>query len=315
MTLERELIEWLEKKLPGNSRLEVGLGDDAAVFTRFAQDQQLVVTTDLLTDGVDFLIDHVDPEQIGHKALGVNLSDLAAMAAKPVAAFVSLVLPHSGTERLSVLELAKGLYRGMMPLAEKFEVTIAGGDTNTWDGPLAISITALGETTRRGPLQRSEGLPRDHLLVTGHLGGSILGRHLQVEPRVNEALLMHERYDLHAGIDISDGLALDVSRLAKACGVGAMLDIAGLPVSDAAHILATQDGRSAVEHALSDGEDFELVLAVPAADATRILQEQPLAVPITRIGELIEESGLWQVDSAGQRIPLEPKGYQHGGSK
>ena len=287
------------------------MGDDAAVLK--GEGGKQVVTTDLLTDGVDFLIDEVTPEQIGHKALGVNLSDLAAMAARPVAVFVSLVLPRRGTERLAALDLAKGIYRGMLPLAERFGVTIAGGDTNTWDGRLAISLTALGETTSHGPLVRSGGQVGDQLLVTGQLGGSILGRHLQVEPRVGEALLLNEKYELHAGIDISDGLALDVSRLAKASGSGAVLNPSTLPLSAAALELSKKDHRSPIEHALTDGEDFELVLAVPSEVASRLLQEQPLAVSLTRIGELVEQPGLWQLDAAGKQTPLEPRGYEHGG--
>lgn len=309
MSLERDLIAWIRENVPGSDALEVGLGDDAAVIKTSASQ---VVTTDLLTDGVDFLIEEVTPEQIGHKALGVNLSDLAAMASRPVAVFVSLVLPRVGTSRLSALELALGIYRGMLPMAAKHQVTIAGGDTNSWDGPLAISITAIGETTSRGPLTRSGGKPGDRLLVTGQMGGSILGRHLQVQPRIDEALRLNEQFELHAGIDISDGLALDAARLAEASGVGAILDLSTIPVSDAAHTLSQSDGRSALEHALADGEDFELLIAVPTEAAERLLQEQPISVSLTPIGELTEQSGLWQRNAAGELSPLEPQGYQHG---
>ena len=314
MSLERDLLAWLHEHLPASGQHTVGLGDDAAVLASFDQ-AGVVVTTDMLTDGIDFLLEQVDPRRVGHKSLGVNLSDLAAMAAEPIAAFVSLVLPRQGCGRQSPFELAVGLYRGMMPLAEKLGVEIAGGDTNSWDGPLAISITAIGKTTSRGPLSRSGAQVGDQLLVTGQLGGSILGRHLQVEPRVAEALLLHERYELHAAIDVSNGLALDVSRLAEASLAGAVLDLAAIPVADAARRLSKKDGRLAVEHALGDGEDFELVLAVPKQEAARILGGQPLEVPITKIGELIETRGLWQVNPAGERVPLAASGYEHKGDK
>ncbi len=310
LSLERELLAWLHENLPACGRHSIGLGDDAAVLTGFDR-AGVVVTTDMLTEGVDFLLEEVEPRQVGHKALGVNLSDLAAMAAEPVAVFVSLVLPRQGCQRRSPLELAVELYRGMLPLAERFEVEIAGGDTNTWDGPLAISITAVGKPTPRGPLARGGGSVGDQLLVTGQLGGSILGRHLEVEPRVREALLLHARYALCAGIDISDGLALDVSRLAEASHVGAVLELGAIPVADAACRLAKRDGRSAVEHALSDGEDFELVFAVPRQVATQILREQPLDTPIARIGELVEARGLWQVGANGAHVPLAAAGYEH----
>ena len=200
----------------------------------------------------------------------------------------------------------------MLPLAERFGTTIAGGDTNTWDGPLAISITAIGQTTACGPLTRSGGQLGDQLLVTGTLGGSILGRHLHVEPRVREALLLHKQYELQAGIDISDGLALDVSRLAKASGLGALLDLAAVPVSADAEALSKQDDLPALEHALGDGEDFELVLAVPQKVAEQLLLEQPLGVSLTRIGELVSDAGLWQLRADGGRLPLAPHGFEHG---
>ncbi|MCG8448269.1 MAG: thiamine-phosphate kinase [Pirellulales bacterium] len=313
MTLESELLAWLRENLSPNPRLAVGFGDDAAVLAGNTT-AETVVTTDMLTEGVDFFLHEVDPRQIGHKALGVNLSDLAAMAARPVAVLVSLVLPRDGSNQLSALELAIELYHGLLPLAERFGTAIAGGDTNTWDGPLAISITALGETTQRGPLQRTGAQLGDQLLVTGRLGGSILGRHLQVEPRIEEALLLHERYPLHAAIDVSDGLALDVSRLAAASRCGALLDTEAIPVAQAAEQLSQRDGRTPLEHALGDGEDFELVLAVPQQAAEQMLAEQPLQISLTRIGEIIESPGLWQRNVAGERTALQPHGYEHRGN-
>ncbi len=314
MSIEEDLIAWLKANLPTSPRLDIGLGDDAAVLNGYCESNP-VVTTDMLTDGVDFVLEEIDPRQAGHKALAVNLSDLAAMAAKPVAAFVSLVLPRHGSGKLSATELAIILYEGMLPLAERLGIVIAGGDTNTWNGLLAISITAIGETTSRGPLKRSGAQPGDQLLVTGRLGGSILGRHLAVEPRVAEAIVLHERYPLHAGIDISDGLALDTSRLAEASGVGAILDLPAIPLAEDALRLSDRDGRSAIEHALGDGEDFELMLSVPDEAAQKLLRDQPLSVLITRIGEIVADAGLWQLDESGKRMPLAPLGYQHQGAK
>jgi thiamine-monophosphate kinase len=265
-----------------------------------------------VTDQVDFVLAEVQPAHIGHKALGVNLSDLAAMAAEPVAAVVSLVLPRDGAGGLSALELAVELYRGMLPLAETFNLAIAGGDTNIWDGPLAISVTAIGRTTARGPLLRSGARPGDHLIVTGSLGGSILGRHLRVEPRIREALLLNERYELRAGMDISDGLALDASRLAAASGCGVALRLDAIPCAKDAVRLAAASRKSPIEHALGDGEDFELLLAAAPDVVDQILRDQPLNVPISRIGQCIADRGLWQVDEAQQVKPLASTGYQHG---
>jgi len=308
--MEHEFVRWLASRLPPSRHLRLGLGDDAAVL-RWSVNGEAVLTTDAVTDGVDFLLSDVEPALVGHKALGVNLSDLAAMAAEPVAVLVSLVLPRGGVRGLSALELAEELYVGMLPLADRFDVAIAGGDTNTWEGRLVISVTAVGRTTERGPLTRSGARPGDELLVTGALGGSILGRHLHVEPRVREALVLHDQYPLHAGIDVSDGLALDASRLAAASGCGVALQLGAIPVSTDALRLARSTGRLPLDHALGDGEDFELLLAVKPEAAEQIVQDQPVGVPITRIGLFVEQPGLWQLADNGGLLPLNAAGYEH----
>jgi thiamine-monophosphate kinase len=303
--MEAEFHRWLRKHVPSHPRLPLGLSDDAAVLQRSGA-ADLVVTTDLLSDGVDFRLSEVDPRRVGRKALAVNLSDLAAMAARPVAATISIALPRGGVAGLSPLQLAIAIYEGLLPLAEEFGLAIAGGDTNTHDGPLVISVTAFGEVTPRGALTRSGGRAGDRLLVTGELGGSIRGHHFDFTPRVREALLLHERYELHAGMDISDGLALDLSRLSTASRCGAVIDHHRVPLSSVA-----REMPDPLQSALTDGEDFELLLAVPPAVADVILAEQPLECPLTAIGELIAEPGLWQQDGTGHRTPLEPKGWQH----
>jgi thiamine-monophosphate kinase len=291
-----------------------------------------VVTVDLLTDGVDFELEKIDARRAGHKALAVSLSDLAAMAARPVAAFVAVALPRHGG-----MALAEQLYEGMAALAARHKTTIAGGDTNSWDGPLVISTTAIGEVTGRGPLLRSGAKPGDRIIVTGEFGGSILGKHLDFEPRVAEALLLNDRYELHAGIDCSDGLSLDLSRVAKESGCGAALNLEKIQVSAAACIkgsglifdaekvgtpnIAKVENESrprphesrSLFAALGDGEDFELILAVPPADAARMLVDQPLSpLRLTDIGEFIVEPGLWESIPDGTRRPLAPRGWEHG---
>lgn len=303
--MEQQFIDWLRQRLPASPFLRVGVGDDAAVL-QWAAGRDMVITTDAVTDQIDFRLAEITPEQVGHKALGVNLSDLAAMAAEPVAAVVSLVLPRDGA-----LDLAIGVYRGLLPLAERFGVTIAGGDTNVWDGALVASITAIGRTTDRGPLTRSGARPGDALVATGSFGGSILGRHLAVEPRVREALQLHADYKLHAGMDVSDGLALDASRLAAASGCGVALDLDSIPISLDAEQLARESGRTPLDHALGDGEDFELLLAVPAVEAERLVREQPLNTPVTRVGGFVEEPGLWRREPGGALTRLEPTGFLH----
>ena len=305
--MEFEWITHLRRRIRAHPAVPLGIGDDAALVLLGAG-SGCVVTVDMLTDGVDFRLAEADPRAVGRKALAVNLSDLAAMAAQPVAGVVALALPRKGG-----MALAEALYDGLLPLADRYDVAIAGGDTNTWEGPLVISITLLGKVGPRGPLVRGGARPGDRIVVTGAFGGSILGRHFDFEPRVREALLLAERYRLHAGIDVSDGLSIDLARLASESGCGAVLWPHAVPVADDAQRLADRmaDGSTALDHALADGEDFELILAVEPHEAERMLAEQPLTVPLTGIGEFVPERGLWQVDAAGRRSPLAPKGYEH----
>ncbi len=305
--MEAELISLLRHRIPPHPAVELGLGDDAAVVR--TRSDRIVMTVDMLMDGVDFHLSAVEPWRVGRKALAVNLSDLAAMAAAPLAGVVALALPRQGG-----MDLAIGLYDGILPLADRYGLAVSGGDTNSWDGPLALSITLLGEPTARGPLRRDGARPGDRIVVSGAFGGSILGRHLDFEPRVSEALRLVERYELHAGIDVSDGLSLDLARLAEESRCGVLVDLASVPISPDAERLAAQvtDGPTALDHALSDGEDFELILAVPPAEAERMIAEQPLDIPLSIIGTAIEPAGLWREDRSGARIALIPRGYQHG---
>jgi thiamine-monophosphate kinase len=305
--MESEFLGWLQQRLRTSPRAPLGLRDDAA-WLRLGAAGGCVLTTDMLMDGVDFQLACTDARRAGRKALAVNLSDLAAMAASPRAALVSLALPRAGGRRL-----AEQLYEGLLALADEYDVTIAGGDTNSWDGPLVISVTAVGEATSRGVLQRSGGRPGDVVVVTGTFGGSILGRHLDFSPRVREALHLHSRYELHAGIDVSDGLSLDLARLAEASGCGAVIEPRHVPIAREVQQLVNAEGpgKSPLAHALSDGEDFELIVALSPEEAARLLREQPLEVPLTAIGTLTSELGLWEQVDAAHRVPLAPQGYLH----
>ena len=301
--MESEFIAWLRSRLPSSPILRLGPGDDAAIL-RLGHFAECVVTVDMLNDGVDFHLGRDEPRRIGRKSLAVNLSDLAAMAAKPLAIVVAVVLPTHGGR-----ELAVELVEGMLPLAERYQVAIAGGDVNSWDGPLAISITAIGQVTEHGPLLRSGARPGDRIIVTGAFGGSILGHHLDFEPRMHEALRLNADYPLHAGIDVSDGLARDLAHICEESNVGAIVDVDRLPISPAAYQM--NDGRSPLVHALGDGEDFELVLAVPPDVARDLIESQPIGVPLTDIGEFTVELEFRQRNSNGQLAMLEPTGFEH----
>lgn len=311
--MEREWLESLRTRLVPRPPVTIGVGDDAAAI-ECRSDEEIVVTTDLLSDEVDFVVGTVSPERIGHKALAVNLSDLAAMGARPVAAFVSLCLPHEGAR-----ELAEGLYRGVLALADRLDCQIAGGDTNSWSGKLVTSVTAIGAVPKGSAWKRSGASPGDWLLATGSFGGSLIGRHLDVEPRVREALALRELLNVRAAIDVSDGLSLDAARLADASGFGVALDLDRIPISPDAERAAAADstGRSPLDRALSDGEDFELLLAVAPQEGATFLAERSdiLGAPIRKIGEFVAERGLWSVShDAPMLVPLTPRGWEHGAS-
>src|SRR5438034_506976 len=252
-TGEFAYIDWLRSRTPADPRVLIGPGDDTAAL-RLSPTAATLVTTDMLLEGSCFLLDEAGPRRVGRKAMAVNLSDIAAMAGRPVAAVVSVGLPRGERRGVSPTWIAQELYTGLREVADAFDTALVGGDTNSWDGPLAISVTIVGEATGRGPVRRSGARPGDWIFITGPLGGSIRGHHLDFTPRVREALQLHAAVELHAMIDISDGLAADLAHICEESGCGAVLRAEAIPIADAASIMA--DGKPALEHALGDGEDF-----------------------------------------------------------
>ena len=306
---EFAFIDWLRQRTPLGERVLLGPGDDTAIV-RWPSAANCLITTDMLLEGSCFRLAETHPgalgagtaRQIGRKAMAVNLSDIAAMAGVPVAAVVSVGLPRRGGR-----SLAEELYLGLREMADAFATAIVGGDTNSWDGPLVINVALLGEATPRGAVRRKGARAGDLLMVTGPLGGSLLGKHLDFTPRVREALALHAIVDLHAAIDISDGLAADVAHLCAESACGAVLYTDAIPIADAARAMG--DERTPLEHALGDGEDFELVFAVAPADAETLLRAPPIH-GLSLIGECIGAAGLWLQEN-GQRRPLPPLGYVH----
>jgi thiamine-monophosphate kinase len=312
MTDEFAFIDWLRRRTPAARRVQVGPGDDAAAVS-WPASTSCLVTTDMLLEGSCFTLEGspiqvpgvapASPRRVGRKAMAVNLSDIAAMAGAPVAAVVAVGLPKRGGRAL-----AEELYLGLREVADAFDTPIVGGDTNSWDGPLTLSVTVFGEPGPSGVILRSGAAPGDWLLVTGPLGGSILGKHLDFTPRVREAQRLAASVSLRAMMDVSDGLAADVAKLCAESGCGAVLRAESVPIADAACRMG--DAKSPLEHALGDGEDFELVFAVRPDDARWLLREQPVpGVTLVAVGECVE-SGLW-LEEGGQRRPLEPSGWAH----
>jgi thiamine-monophosphate kinase len=295
-------IDWVRRHTPHDPRILIGPGDDTAAL-HWPSGKPLLVTTDMLLEGSCFRLAEAGPRRVGRKAMAVNLSDIAAMAGKPIAAVVSVGLPREGGRAL-----AEELYRGLREMADAFGTAIIGGDTNSWEGPLVMSVTVLGEATERGPVRRSGTRPGDWLFVTGPLGGSIRGKHLDFTPRVREALALHAAVPLRAMIDISDGLAADVNHLCEESRCGAVLRAESIPITSEARTL--NDGRAPLDHALSDGEDFELAFAVTPEDGHTLLATQPVAgITLAHVGEFVE-AGLW-LEEGETRRALPPAGYVH----
>src|SRR5579871_3911035 len=168
---EFAFIDWVRRQTPADARVLIGPGDDTAAL-RLTPGAPCLVTTDMLLEGSCFRLAEAGAYRVGRKAMAVNLSDIAAMAARPVAAVVSVGLTREGGRALG-----EELYRGLRDAADAFATPIIGGDTNSWDGPLVISVTLLGEATPRGAVRRAGARAGDWLFVTGPLGGSILGKH------------------------------------------------------------------------------------------------------------------------------------------
>lgn len=297
---ERELIGWLQHRIPRGRGVLRGIGDDAAVLRGFPG--RVLFTCDMLLEGTHFLPSD-PPAALGWKSLACSLSDIAAMAGKPVAAVVSLGLRRGLGDRW-----IRAFYRGLLRCARTFGCPVVGGDTTAGRGPVVVDVAVLGNARR--PALRSAARPGDAILVTGTLGGSILGRHLRFRPRIREAWLLARRFRVHAMMDISDGLSLDLSRILEESRVGAVLFEEAIPISQAARRLAARDGRSSLEHALSDGEDYELLFTIPQGAATTLLARKPLGVRVSRIGR-VTRAGFFLRRRDGRLEPAQPTGWVH----
>lgn len=311
---EFDLITLLTKSLPGDASVVVGVGDDCAVLDLGIKATRLLFKTDAVVEGIHFLSD-TPPEKIGHKALARCLSDIAAMAGTPTHALVTLALPTG----FDPARLEK-IYVGMNALAARHKVAIVGGETTTNPERLLISIALLGKVASdRCPL-RSGARAGDALLVTGELGGSLAGKHLEFEPRIAEAQWLARQFKVHALMDISDGLAGDLRHLLQASNVGAELLAKAIPISRAAREQARPKPSAPGSHAkppllaaLTDGEDFELLFTVASRDAVPLLDAWKKQFPEVRlscIGKITAELGLRIRDARGVRKVTE-HGYVH----
>jgi len=302
---EFELIARLTKSLPANKSVVAGAGDDCAVLDLGESEKLILFKTDAVVEGIHFTKD-TPPEKVGRKALARCLSDIAAMAGTPVAALITLGLPEKFEP-----EFVEKIYDGMNALAKKFGVAIVGGETTTNPGRIFISIALLGTVARGKQVLRSGAKAGDAIFVTGELGGSLAGKHLEFEPRLAEARWLADHFSIHAMIDLSDGLAGDLRHILKASGVGAEILKSAVPVSRAAKLQAQK--KPAFAAALTDGEDFELLFTVASGSAVRLLDAWKKNFPklkLSCIGKIAAGDGILIRDKTGAQ-KLDTHGYVH----
>ena len=338
---EHALLARLLARLPRLSpSVLLGPGDDAAVLEP-ARNERLVVTTDAVVDGVHFSRAHSTPADIGHRVLAANLSDLAAMAATPRWALLSLVLPGS----LPVADV-DGLVDGLASLAGRYGVSVAGGNITRTDGPLVVDVAAGGEIPPRRWLTRGGGRAGDELYVSGTIGAAAaglemlrtgirepgtgnrelgtsdpgsrlpdpvcIGRHFRPEPRVRLGVAMGRARAARAAIDLSDGLADALRQVAAAGGTGIRIEADALPIEPGARAWWEAGGVDAVRAALAGGDDYELLFAVSRrqAGALRSVRRHVKAPPLTKIGELTKDPRELVLVRNGQTEAL-PEGFEH----
>jgi thiamine-monophosphate kinase len=321
MASEFEFLEELRRKFSRpDKRIVTGIGDDGAVIRPSAR-QELVVSSDMLVEDIDFKLDWTTPQQLGYKALAVSLSDIAAMGAKPVWSTISLGIP----EALWQADFLKEFYQGWQDLAAKHNVALVGGDISKTPDKLVID-SVVGGTVRRGrAVTRAGAKPGDLVYVSGELGGAAAGlrllqsggkrtpaagkliaRHLRPEPRCQIGATLGELKIASAMIDISDGLSSDLAHLCRESGVGARIFQEKLPVD---RNLKTLDLDDELELVLNGGEDFELLFTIPRR-LRKDLRNKLAKLPVAEIGEIIEGDKIELVGPAGVS-ELKPGGFRH----
>lgn len=303
MSREDEMTSWFaaQSRLDPK-RFPIGIGDDMAEI-QLEEGVSVLITTDALMDGVHFDLSSCTLEQAGYKAMACSLSDCAAMATVPLCAVAAVSLPMGfGVEHL------KQLHYGRLRAGEPFDCEVVGGDITKWrnpEGRLVLCYTMLSRPSgHHPPVRRNGAKVGDLICVTGTLGGSILGKHLEFVPRVREALEMTRLARIHSMMDITDGLSTDLNRICTQSGVGALLEAKTVPISEAARKMPDP-----LEAALNDGEDFELLFTLPQ-DQWEKLKGFSM-VPLTVIGRITDSRRMQIRMPDGRIVDLVPKGFDH----
>jgi thiamine-monophosphate kinase len=287
---EDKLLDQLLPRLPLGKRVVAGAGDDCALIEMFAGRNFLVLKTDCIVEGVHFLSE-ADPIDVGWKAMMRPLSDFAATSALPQFALITLI-----ASKQTEVEWVRKLYRGIRRAAKYFDVSIVGGETSGSSGPIAISVSVAGFVERDRWMSRRGGKGGDDLFVTGQLGGAVKQKHLRFTPRIAESRWLTKHFSIQAMMDLSDGLGIDLPRLARASKVGFKIETENLPLAPGAKI----------GDAISEGEDYELLFAISPRQSKRLQRAWKRKfpkLPLTRIGQLRQTSNI-----KGQTLP---GGYVH----
>ena len=274
---EDRLVARLVRQLKTRKAVIAGPGDDCAVVADPGWQHLLLFKTDCVVERVHFQPND-PPAAVGGKAMARTLSDFAAMSGLPQFALITLIIPAEREARW-----AQQLYRGLRRAADCFEVLIVGGETSDTDGPAVISVSAIGFAEKHRWVSRAGGQAGDALFVTGKLGGSIRGKHLQFMPRITEARWLTANFHIHAMIDLSDGLGADLPRMAAASGVGFEIEETALP----------RNRGCTIAQAISDGEDYELLFAIAPRDANSLRKKWRKKfprLPLTQIGRFHQPS-------------------------
>lgn len=292
---EFNLIERISRGVKLSRQVVKGIGDDAAVL-RGPGDKYTLFTSDMLVEDRHFYR-HAGGYLIGKKALSSNLSDIAAMGGVPGACVVSLGAPASLKVRF-----IDELYRGLRDVAAKYKVDLVGGDT-VCSKKIIINVALLGKVEKNNLVLRSGASEGDAIFLTGDIGGSQKGKHLDFSPRLKEARFLVKNFKIRSMIDISDGLLADVGHILKESRCGAVLYEKNIPISRHAE---------GFNSAIKDGEDFELVFTLPAKGTKRLEEVWPFRIRLSRIGEVCsKKQGLFLVRKNGKKEKLIPEGYRH----
>ena len=304
---ETDLIRKLTAGLPTHGSVHIGPGDDCAVMDMGMISDYLLFKTDAIVEGIHFTAE-TPPEKIGRKAIGRALSDIAAMGGWPTHALITLGLPEGYDE-----ERLAAIYQGAGEMGAAHKTFIVGGET-TRTSELLISVAMIGECDRKHTLTREGSKNGNAIFVTGELGGSLAGKHLDFNPRLEESRWLAQQFDIHAMIDLSDGLATDLRHLLEK-KLGAELRTPAIPISRAAREQAKTNpsGKTPILAALTDGEDYELLFTLSANQAVSLhdqWKEKFPNLPLHCIGKITNQPGITLHDDKGT-LPLNVKGYDH----